>query len=98
MRAIADALGGHCATLRRTTVGPFRVEDADPERPLPAGSAVPFLPVVELDDELAARVAHGHAVPTDLAGPVALVHAGALLAVARGDGGQARPETVLCAA
>jgi tRNA pseudouridine55 synthase len=32
VRAIAEALGGHCATLRRTEVGPFRVEDADPER------------------------------------------------------------------
>jgi len=32
VRAIADALGGHCATLRRTEVGPFRVEEADPER------------------------------------------------------------------
>jgi tRNA pseudouridine55 synthase len=32
VRAIADALGGHCRTLRRTAVGPFRVEEADPER------------------------------------------------------------------
>ena len=32
VRAIATALGGHCATLRRTEVGPFRVEEADPER------------------------------------------------------------------
>ena len=32
VRAIAEALGGHCATLRRTEVGPFRVEEADPER------------------------------------------------------------------
>jgi tRNA pseudouridine55 synthase len=32
VRAIAAALGGHCATLRRTEVGPFRVEEADPER------------------------------------------------------------------
>jgi tRNA pseudouridine55 synthase len=32
VRAIADALGGHCATLRRTEVGPFSVEEADPER------------------------------------------------------------------
>jgi tRNA pseudouridine55 synthase len=31
VRAIAAALGGHCVTLRRTEVGPFRVEDADPE-------------------------------------------------------------------
>ena len=27
VRAIADALGGHCRTLRRTEVGPFSVED-----------------------------------------------------------------------
>jgi tRNA pseudouridine55 synthase len=32
VRAIADALGGHCATLRRTEVGPFLVEEADPNR------------------------------------------------------------------
>jgi tRNA pseudouridine55 synthase len=31
VRAIAAALGGHCTTLRRTEVGPFRVEEADPE-------------------------------------------------------------------
>ena len=32
VRAIAAALGGHCTTLRRTEVGPFRVDEADPER------------------------------------------------------------------
>jgi tRNA pseudouridine55 synthase len=32
VRAIADVLGGHCVSLRRTEVGPFRVEEADPER------------------------------------------------------------------
>ena len=32
IRAIAHELGGHCATLRRTEVGPFRIEEADPER------------------------------------------------------------------
>lgn len=40
VRAIADALGGHCATLRRTMVGPFRVEEADPERIVPAEEAL----------------------------------------------------------
>lgn len=41
VRSIADALGGHCAALRRTEVGPFSVEDAvapddvAPERLLP---------------------------------------------------------------
>jgi tRNA pseudouridine55 synthase len=32
VRSIADALGGHCATLRRLEVGPFSVDEADPER------------------------------------------------------------------
>jgi tRNA pseudouridine55 synthase len=40
VRAIADALGGHCVTLRRTEVGPFAVDEADPERILPAEDAL----------------------------------------------------------
>jgi tRNA pseudouridine55 synthase len=40
VRSIAAALGGHCATLRRTEVGPFRVEEADPERFIPPDEAL----------------------------------------------------------
>ena len=40
VRAIATALGGHCTTLRRTEVGPFLVEEADPERLLPPEAAL----------------------------------------------------------
>jgi len=40
VRAIADALGGHCASLRRTEVGPFTVEEADSERILPPDVAL----------------------------------------------------------
>jgi tRNA pseudouridine55 synthase len=40
VRSIAAALGGHCATLRRTEVGPFRVEEADPDRLIPADEAL----------------------------------------------------------
>jgi tRNA pseudouridine55 synthase len=43
VRSIAEALGGHCMTLRRTTVGPFRVEDADSERILPPEEALAAL-------------------------------------------------------
>jgi tRNA pseudouridine55 synthase len=32
VRSIAEALGGHCVTLRRTEVGPFLVDHADEER------------------------------------------------------------------
>jgi tRNA pseudouridine55 synthase len=40
VRAIAAALGGHCLTLRRTEVGPFRVEEADPEQLIPPEEAL----------------------------------------------------------
>jgi tRNA pseudouridine55 synthase len=40
VRAIADALGGHCRTLRRLEVGPFSVDEADPERVIPADEAL----------------------------------------------------------
>jgi tRNA pseudouridine55 synthase len=40
VRAIAAALGGHCLTLRRTEVGPFRVEEADPEQLLAPDDAL----------------------------------------------------------
>jgi tRNA pseudouridine55 synthase len=40
VRAIADALGGHCRTLRRLEVGPFSVDEADPDRVVPAEEAL----------------------------------------------------------
>jgi tRNA pseudouridine55 synthase len=43
VRAVAQALGGHCVSLRRTQVGPFDVADADPERILPPDEALAAL-------------------------------------------------------
>ena len=43
VRAIAEALGGHCVTLRRLEIGPFSVEDADEERVIPAEQALALL-------------------------------------------------------
>jgi tRNA pseudouridine55 synthase len=40
VRAIADSLGGHCRSLRRLEVGPFSVEEADPERMIPPEEAL----------------------------------------------------------
>ncbi|MDQ3823855.1 MAG: hypothetical protein M3321_11530 [Actinomycetota bacterium] len=40
VRAIAEALGGHCRTLRRLAVGPFSVDEADETRIIPAGEAL----------------------------------------------------------
>jgi tRNA pseudouridine55 synthase len=44
VRSIAQALGGHCRTLRRTEIGPFSVAEADPERLVPASDALARLP------------------------------------------------------
>ncbi|MSO95554.1 MAG: tRNA pseudouridine(55) synthase TruB [Thermoleophilia bacterium] len=40
VRSIADVLGGHCAALRRTEVGPFAVAEADADRVLAIGDAL----------------------------------------------------------
>ena len=40
IRAIADALGGHCRTLRRLEIGPFSVDEADAGRFIPVDEAL----------------------------------------------------------
>ena len=49
VRSIATALGGHCTTLRRTAVGPFGIEEADPDRLLPVSEVLSRLPSEALD-------------------------------------------------
>jgi tRNA pseudouridine55 synthase len=44
VRAVAEALGGHCVSLRRTHVGPFDVADADPDRIIEPADALAALP------------------------------------------------------
>jgi tRNA pseudouridine55 synthase len=59
VRAIAEALGGHCRALRRTDVGPFSVEDADESRIVPPAEALAFLPAVEVDAAGALAIRQG---------------------------------------
>jgi tRNA pseudouridine55 synthase len=40
VRAVADVLGGHCRTLRRLEIGPFSVDEADPQRFIPPDEAL----------------------------------------------------------
>jgi tRNA pseudouridine55 synthase len=54
VRSIAEALGGHCLTLRRTGVGPFVVEEADPARLVPVAEALG-----RLSEEALGRVPYG---------------------------------------
>src|SRR5687768_2290051 len=78
VRAIAEVLGGHCGTLRRTAVGPFRVEDADLERILPAAEALPFLPAREVPAATALAIRQGKMRVEE---PVRVVCDGELVAV-----------------
>ncbi len=98
IRAIADHLGGHCRTIRRTAVGPFRVEDADDERVLAPLAALVHLPERELSDLEVADIRAGRAIAGVGEGPVALWTGSELVAVGQGASGTIRPETVLPAA
>ncbi len=52
VRSIAQALGGHCTTLRRTAVGPFTVDEStavDDAPLLPVAGALGRLPTAALD-------------------------------------------------
>jgi tRNA pseudouridine55 synthase len=66
---IADLGDAYCLELRRTVIGPFRVQDASDE-PIPLGRALAaVLPSVTVDDEVARRAGHGQRVPVPAAEP-----------------------------
>jgi tRNA pseudouridine55 synthase len=96
VRAIADVLGGHCRSIRRTAVGPFRVEHADEGRVLPALAALPHIAEREVTDEEARLLRNGTRLRGEGEGPVALWRGrGELVAVGLAGEGFIRPETVL---
>ena len=57
VRSLADALGGHCVTLRRTEVGPFSVADAVTPDAFTAEQLLPEASVLERVE--AARASQG---------------------------------------
>ena len=79
---IAELGDGYCEELRRTRIGPFSVDDADPQRVLPLEQALGFLPRVDVDADAAWRAGHGQSIPgeadaehvllADADGPVAI--------------------------
>lgn len=94
--------GAHLVRLRRTRIGPFRVDDArppgEPGDPLPLELGVAHLPRVDLEEPEEARAAANGSIlaPSGIEGPYA-VHApdGRLIGVWRDVGAKARPEMVL---
>jgi tRNA pseudouridine55 synthase len=91
---IADLGDAYCEELERTAVGPFRLQDADPERLLSPLDALSFLPALELDADAAAAVANGRRIELAAPGTVRLVHAGELLAIAEPRGPELQPVLV----
>jgi tRNA pseudouridine55 synthase len=87
---IADLGDAYCETLRRTAIGPFGVEDADPERILPLNDALAFLAEVRLEGADAKKASHGVAVPGEADGDVRLVDGDGLIALA-----EPRPDGML---
>jgi tRNA pseudouridine55 synthase len=79
---IADLGDAYCLELRRTRIGPFHVEDADPERPVPLNEALAFLPAIRLDAGTGRRAGHGQAIAGEAAGVVRLVDDDGLVALA----------------
>ena len=80
---IADLGDAYCEELRRTAIGHFDVAAADPERIVPLGDALDFLPAATLAGEDARRAAHGVAVPGERAtGIVRLLDEDGLIALA----------------
>jgi tRNA pseudouridine55 synthase len=63
---IAELGDAYCEELRRTTIGPFAVHDADPDRVIALEEALAFLPEQRLDPEDARRAAHGRPVSANV--------------------------------
>jgi tRNA pseudouridine55 synthase len=96
VRQLVAGLGdAYCEELERTAVGPFRLEDADPERVIPLADALAFLPEESLSPDRSERVSNGVAVPGQTVGEaVRLLDDDRLVAIARGDGETLKPYVV----
>jgi tRNA pseudouridine55 synthase len=95
---IADLGDAYCLELRRTRIGPFRVEDADPDRIVPVNDALAFIPEVRLTADEAISAGHGQGVRPLESGslkgsdPVRLVDDDGLVALAEPrEGGVLKP-------
>ena len=92
---VADLGDAYCEQLERTAIGPFKLEDADPEKLVPLEEALAFMPSFELDTDQARRVGDGGRVAGDGNGFTRLMHEGRLVAIAEPVDGQLKPRIVI---
>jgi tRNA pseudouridine55 synthase len=102
VRTLVTDLGdAYCEELERTAIGPFRLDEADPQRLVPLRDALAFLPERVVSAEEAAAVSHGRAVPLGAAADgehFRLTHAGELLAIAEPRAAELKPVVVFAPA
>jgi tRNA pseudouridine55 synthase len=99
VRSLVTDLGdAYCEELERTAIGPFRLEDADPDRLVPLRDALVFMPEHLLSAEEAVAVRHGRSIPGEGEERVRLTHQGELLAIAEARAGELRPVVVFAPA
>jgi tRNA pseudouridine55 synthase len=95
VRTLIETLeDAYCEELRRTAIGPFSVPEAG-EREITLEELMSFLPERPLSAEEARLVGHGRPVQGAARQRTRLTHEGRLIAVARPDGENLRPEVVL---
>jgi tRNA pseudouridine55 synthase len=88
---VTDLGDAYCEELRRTAIGPFRVEEAGREVPLQDALAT-VMEVRAIEGEAARRAGHGVAVEGEADGPVLLVDDDGPIAVAEPrEGGLLKP-------
>jgi len=107
-RLVADlggslGCGAHLVRLRRTAIGPYHVEDAEPGPWIVPGAVVPLdravghLPRVDLTAEEAEAAGYGRILgPAGIVGPYGVYGPqDRLIGIYRDDGAKARPEVIL---
>jgi tRNA pseudouridine55 synthase len=91
---VADLGDAYCEALRRLAIGPFAVDAADGETVVPLDAALAFLPARRLADDEARAARHGRRIPAGpepIAGPVRLLDADGLIAIADEQDGELAP-------
>jgi len=96
---VADLGDAYCEELKRTAIGPFRLEDADMDRLVPLRDALAFLPERVLTADEACAVSHGRPVAAAAEGEhFRLTYQGELLAIAEPRAAELRPVVVFAPA
>jgi tRNA pseudouridine55 synthase len=100
VRSLVTDLGdAYCDELERTAIGPFKLDEADPDTLLPLATALTFLPERALSAGEAAAVRHGRRISAQgEAEHARLTHEGAVLAIGELRDGELQPVVVFAPA